>query len=134
LQPSGFRLFNAHLDSPPRSTDWWPSQTEFFQLLDREVQSGPAAIVFELAYQARIAIDQIKFAIRHAEQSVPLSESAREVNLQLLDALNRLQSAERHFPQIHPCIQWAVDTKNRNGNGRALRSAHGRSVFCFGVD
>jgi hypothetical protein len=88
---------------------------EFFQLLDREVQSRPAAIVFEMAYQARIAIDRIEFAIRHSEQFVPQSEPAREANLQLLDALNRLQSAERHFQQIYPCIQCAKDAKNRNG-------------------
>jgi hypothetical protein len=58
---------------------------------------------FELAYQVRVAMDCIRFAIRATEQSVEEPNEIREAslrqeaNLQLLDALNRLQSAERRF-------------------------------------
>jgi hypothetical protein len=88
---------------------------EFLQLIDREVQSRPAPIVFEMAYQARIAIDRIKFAIRHTEQFAPKSDPIRDANMQLFDALNRLQSAERHFQQSYSWVQYASDAKNRNG-------------------
>ena len=58
---------------------------------------------FELAYQVRVAIDCIRFAIKATEQSVDEPNEIRqaslrqEANLQLLDALDRLQSAERRF-------------------------------------
>jgi len=58
---------------------------------------------FELAYQVRVAIDCIRFAIKATEQSVEEPNEVRqaslrqEANLQLLDALDRLQSAERRF-------------------------------------
>jgi hypothetical protein len=58
---------------------------------------------FELAYQVRVAIDCIRFAIKATEQSIEEPNEVREAslrqeaNLQLLDALDRLQSAERRF-------------------------------------
>ena len=58
---------------------------------------------FELAYQVRVAIDCIRFAIKATEQSVDEPNEIRqaslrqEANLQLVDALDRLQSAERRF-------------------------------------
>jgi hypothetical protein len=58
---------------------------------------------FELAYQVRVAIDCIRFAVKATEQSVEEPNEIRqaslrqEANLQLLDALDRLQSAERRF-------------------------------------
>jgi hypothetical protein len=42
---------------------------------------------FEMAYQARIAIDRIRFAIRHTEQVAPRTDPMRDVDFQLLDAL-----------------------------------------------
>ena len=50
-----------------------------------------------MAYQARVAIDRIKFAINHAEQFGQNSGHLREVGLQLLDALERLETADRRF-------------------------------------
>ena len=60
-------------------------------------QSRPSAIEFEMAYQARIAIDRIKFAIKHTEQFSKPCIHMREAGLQLLDALDRLESFDRRF-------------------------------------
>jgi hypothetical protein len=51
-----------------------------------------------MAYQARVAIDRIKFAIKHTEQFAPC-DAIREAGLQLLDALERLESLDRRFQQ-----------------------------------
>jgi hypothetical protein len=62
-----------------------------------DVQSRPSAMEFEMAYQARIAIDRIKFAIKHAEQFARPCDAVREVGLELLDALERLEAIDRRF-------------------------------------
>ena len=41
-----------------------------------------------MAYQARVAIDRIKFAIKHADQFGKPCDAMREAGMQLLDALN----------------------------------------------
>ena len=74
-----------------------------------EVRSRPSAIEFEMAYQARVAIDRIKFAIKHAEQFSKPCIHMREAGLQLLDALERLESLDRRF-QIRSRLA-------TNGNG-----------------
>ena len=70
---------------------------EFLEVVESEVQSRPTAIEFEMAYQARVAMDRIRFAIKHTEQFGPRTDQMRETGLQLLDALGRLESAERSF-------------------------------------
>ena len=67
------------------------------QFLEAEVRSRPSALEFEMAYQARVAIDRIKFAIQHAEQFANPCIHMREVGLQLLDALDRLEALDRRF-------------------------------------
>jgi hypothetical protein len=57
----------------------------------------PSRIDFEVAYQARVAGDRIRFAIKHLEQFAKNSEQVREASLQLLDALDRLDELDRHF-------------------------------------
>lgn len=58
---------------------------------------------FELAYQVRVAIDCIRFAVKATEQSAEEPNEVRQVslrqeaNFQLLDALDRLKSAEMNF-------------------------------------
>jgi hypothetical protein len=79
------------------------------------VQSRPSPMEFEMAYQARIAIDRIKFAIKHAEQFARPCDAMREVGLELLDALERLESLDRRF-QIRSRI-----AAERNGNGAEVR-------------
>ena len=83
---------------------------QIVEIIEAEVRSKPSAIEFEMAYQARIAIDRIKFAIRHTEQFSKPCIHLREAGLQLLDALERLESLDRRF-QIRS--RYAVD---RNGS------------------
>ena len=65
--------------------------------IETEERSRPSAIEFEMAYQARVAIDRIKFAIKHVEQFAGPCVHMRDANLQLLDALERLESLDRRF-------------------------------------
>jgi hypothetical protein len=67
--------------------------------IEDEVNSRPSAIEFEMAYQSRVAIDRIKFAIRHTEEFGPRTDQTREAGLQLLDALQRLEMVERRFQE-----------------------------------
>ena len=50
-----------------------------------------------MAYQIRVAIDRIRFAIKATDQFVHQPGQLQEVGLQLLEALDRLESAERGF-------------------------------------
>ena len=70
---------------------------ESFQTIEESANSTPSAIEFEMAYQARVAIDRIRFAIKHTEQFGPRSDQIREAGLQLLDALQRLETVDRCF-------------------------------------
>jgi len=72
---------------------------EVLRLIEAEAESQPRAIEFEMAYQARVAIDRIRFAIKHTEQFCPRSNPLREAGLQLLDALERLEAVDRRFQQ-----------------------------------
>lgn len=72
---------------------------EILDILESEVKSRPLDVEFEIAYQARIAIDRIKFAIKHTEQYGPHSEPMRNAGIQLLDALERLERADRRFQE-----------------------------------
>ena len=63
-------------------------------------QTAPEnGLSFELAYQARIAIDRIRFAIRQGEAIAPDHPVLVEARMQLMDALDRLENAERHFQE-----------------------------------
>jgi hypothetical protein len=70
---------------------------QIVDFIEAEVRSRPSPIEFEMAYQARVAIDRIKFAIRHTEQFAKPCIYTREAGLQLLDALERLESLDRRF-------------------------------------
>jgi hypothetical protein len=70
---------------------------EVLDMIEADIRSKPCAAEFEMAYQARVAIDRIRFAIKHTEQFAPHTDQMREAGLQLLDALERLESAERKF-------------------------------------
>jgi hypothetical protein len=70
---------------------------QIVEAIEADVQSRPSPMEFEMAYQARIAIDRIKFAIKHAEQFARPCEAMREVGLELLDALERLETVDRRF-------------------------------------
>ncbi len=71
-------------------------QQEILSLIEAKAETQPTAMEFELAYQARVACDRIRFAIRQTEQTSQ-SDCAREIAMQLLDALERLECCERRF-------------------------------------
>ena len=73
------------------------------QPIEDSVHSRPSGIEFEMAYQARVAIDRIRFAIKHTEQFGPRSDQMREAGLQLLDALQRLETVYRCFQTRSRC-------------------------------
>jgi hypothetical protein len=70
---------------------------QIVETIEAEVRSTPSPLEFEMAYQTRVAIDRIKFAIKHTEQFAKPCIHTREACLQLLDALNRLESLDRRF-------------------------------------
>ncbi len=67
-----------------------------FEMIEANAQSRPSVADFEMAYQVRVAMDRIRFAIRITEIGQK-SEQGAEVLEQLADALDRLDSAERRF-------------------------------------
>ena len=70
---------------------------EVFSIVEAKLRSRPSPHEFEMAYQARVAMDRIRFAIKATEQSAQHPEQLQEAGFQLLDALDRLESAERDF-------------------------------------
>lgn len=64
---------------------------------DAQVKFRPSPMEFEMAYQVPVAIDRIRFAIKSTDQFAHHPRQLQEVGLQLLDALDRLESAERGF-------------------------------------
>jgi hypothetical protein len=91
--------------------------------IEADVQSRPSAMEFEMAYQGRVAIDRIKFAIKHAEQFGRSCETMREAGMQLLDALERLEALDRRFQ-----ARCRTAASSRNGAERsavALATATG---------
>ena len=71
--------------------------SESVQSIEESANARPSATEFEMAYQARVAIDRIRFAIKHTEQFGPRSDQMHEAGLQLLDALQRLETVDRRF-------------------------------------
>lgn len=108
------------------------SSEAMYQILEQieaDVQSRPSPIEFEMAYQARVAIDRIKFAIKHTEQFAPRTETIREAGLQLLDALERLESVDRRFQQRsrfrQSCATTVANGARANGKGTVPGSING---------
>ncbi len=81
---------------------------KILQTIEQEANSRPSAIEFEMAYQVRVAIDRIRFAIKHTERLAAHTNPIREVGLQLLDALERLETADRRFQQRSHSSTWSV--------------------------
>src|SRR4051794_18280979 len=83
---------------------------QILEQIEADIQSRPSAIEFEMAYQARVAMDRIRFAIKQAEQFAPRTDAMRDAGFQLLDALQRLQAVDRRF-------QARSRTSSRGGTG-----------------
>src|SRR6185437_14241909 len=91
------------------------------QIIDAKAQAQPTPMEYELAYQARVAMDRIRFAIKHTEQFAPHTDPMQEAGLQLLDALERLETAERRFQErsrIEPYSRWNGTGRNQTVNGK----------------
>ena len=82
------------------------------EAIEAEVRSRPSGMEFEMAYQARVAIDSIKAAVKQTEQAAGRPDQIREAGLLLLDALDRLQSVERRFQQ---CSRYVAPVTKGNG-------------------
>jgi hypothetical protein len=107
---------------------------EILALIEARSQAEPTAMEFEMAYQARVASDRIRFAIQHTEQFAPHTDQMREAALQLLDALERLELAERKFQErsrASPAFRlYEVEARAANGarRGGQQRDGKGDSV------
>lgn len=89
---------------------------QIVETIEADVQSRPSAIEFEMAYQARVAIDRIRFAIKHAEQFARPCETMREIGLELLDALERLEALDRRFQ-----ARSRISVSQKNGSAEGAR-------------
>jgi hypothetical protein len=102
---------------------------EFLQTVEAEVQSRPTPIEFEMAYQARVVIDRIRFAIKHTEQFGPRTDQMREAGVQLLDALQRLETVDRRFQERSRFCASARSVKHERShesvNGASTRFSNG---------
>ena len=87
---------------------------EIIGLIEGRSQARPTPMEFEMAYQTRVAIDRIRFAIKHTEEFGPHTEQMREAGLQLLDALQRLEAVDRRFQKR------SLVTRERNPESNSL--------------
>jgi len=93
------------------------------------LQNRPTiTIIQDVDFDARAAIDRIRFAIKHTEQFGPRSDQIREAGLQLLDALQRLEMVDRRFQErsrsgTKPGHVGACAQEGADGNGR--KYSHG---------
>ena len=94
---------------------------QIVETIEADVLSRPSAIEFEMAYQARIAIDRIKFAIKHADQFGKPCDAMREAVMQLLYALQRLESLDRRFQARSGIAAPRMNGNSREGNPNAGR-------------
>jgi hypothetical protein len=82
------------------------------------LESRPSSAEFEMAYQMRVAIDRIRFAIKQVEQIGSTTAMPPEASLQLLDALDRLESADRNFQ-----MRWRCGFESEGKGDHALAAA-----------
>jgi hypothetical protein len=101
---------------------------QILQTIEAEVQSRPTAIEFEMAYQARVAIDRIRFAIKLTEQFAHNPQQLKEVGLHLLDALDRLESAERRFQQRFRPKSASTDSESKLQSSNGSKNKIGKGA------
>jgi hypothetical protein len=100
---------------------------QIVKTIEHVANSMPSAVEFEMAYQARVAIDRIRFAIKHIEQFGPRSDQMRDAGLQLLDALQRLETVDRRFQErsrTDPLSKFACRRVREAVDGHIGRSPH----------
>jgi len=103
---------------------------QIIESIEDDVNSRPSAVEFEMAYQARVAIDRIRFAIKYTEHFVPRSEQMREAGMQLLDALQRLETLDRRFQVRSRNLESRFSALIAHGpvNGNGGRPSHERTA------
>jgi hypothetical protein len=92
---------------------------ELFSLVEAKVLSRPTPTEFEMAYQARIAMERIRFAIKLSERARDESGEALEAGIQLLEALNCLESVDRRFQERCRTIHASKSLENGTASKRA---------------
>lgn len=106
---------------------------ESVQPIEESANSRPSAIEFEMAYQARVAIDRIRFAIKHTEQFGPRSDQMREAGCscwtrysgwKLWTAVSRHahEAGDRVLP--HPELVWRSMIKKKEPSVRQPLICH----------
>jgi len=92
-----------------------------------QVKFRPLPIEFEMAYQIRVVIDRIRFVIKATDQFAHHPRQVQEAGLQLLDALDRLESAERGFQRRFRPESESGDPENilQGSNGSKTRTSRG---------
>ena len=97
---------------------------QIVEMIESEAHSRPSPMEFEMAYQARVAMDRIRFAIKHADQFSQPSEQMREASLQLLEALERLEYLDRRFQvrsRIKTGLRWPNHPNQDGVDGQGRR-------------
>lgn len=100
---------------------------DVLELIESEMERRPPLMDFEMAYQVRVAIERIKSAIKCTEEFGPRTDHMREVNLQLLDALERLQAADRNFQKRfrdRPAAPRSPTERRVNGSSQPAAQNH----------
>ena len=103
---------------------------EIVEMMESAAHSRPSPMEYEMAYQVRVAMDRIRFAIKHANQFSQPSEQMREASLQLLEALDRLEYLDRRF-QVRSRIRTGSQSANPDrlfrdrANGQGRRTPNG---------
>jgi hypothetical protein len=93
-------------------------QNRILALIEAGAHACPSSIEFEMAYQARVAMDRIKSAIKQAEQFSKPADEMRQATLELLDALLRLERVDRRF-QLRSGALRDRDSNGQGGGGDA---------------
>ncbi len=100
---------------------------EVFAIVEAKVRSTPSPIEFEFAYQVRVAIDCIRFAIHHVEKFAKPCDQMREAGLQLLDALDRLHAVDRRF-QVRSQMRRETTDGTRSADLNGSHTDHGTAA------
>ena len=82
-----------------RKTEWTRAEVlgEFVAMIEANAETRVCASEYEMAYQVRVALAQIRFAIKALDSTQDETGQLHHAAMQLLDAYDRLQSAEQNF-------------------------------------
>lgn len=85
-------ILAQYLNARPRlsaaSTRTRSTKHQIVELIEFDAHARPSPIELEITYQASVAMDRIRFAIRQTEQFGPHTDQMREAGIRLLEALS----------------------------------------------